>query len=201
MNDTHWNERYASAERLFSARPDETLVELAGDLPPGRALDIGAGEGRNSLWLAARGWRVTAVDLSDVALGRLAEQAAEEGLEVTTAVADIKEFLAGGEQFDLVVLANLHPDPTERDEMFARTAASLAPGGHLFLIGHHIDSLGKAGPPRPERLYTEHVLKDAFPGLELLKLERREGKHGDRGVPVTDIFAWAARPGDTGAAS
>jgi SAM-dependent methyltransferase len=201
MSDTHWNERYASTDRLFSAKPDETLVDLASDLPPGRALDLGAGEGRNSLWLAARGWSVSAVDLSDVALGRLAERAAAEGLAITTTVADMNEFLARGGQFDLVVLANLHPDPAERDELFARTAAALAPGGHLFLVGHHIDSLGKAGPPRPERLYTEDVLQDAFPGLEVLRIERREGRHGDRDEPVTDIIAWAVRPRSAGAAS
>jgi SAM-dependent methyltransferase len=201
MKDTNWNERYASAERLFSAKPDETLVELAADLTPGSALDLGAGEGRNSLWLAARGWRVTAVDLSDVALGRLAEQAAAQGLEVVTQVVDLNEFLAGGRRFDLVVLANVHPAPAERSEMLALAAAAVAPGGRLFLVGHHIDSLGKAGPPQPERLYTEHILSDAFPGLELLRLERREGRHGDRDEPVSDVVAWAARPAASGAAS
>ncbi len=197
MKDTHWNERYAASERLFSADPDGTLVELAGQLPPGRALDLGAGEGRNSLWLAAGGWRVTAVDLSDVALTRLVGEATERGLDVTTVVADMNEFLGRGVQFDLVVLANLHPDPGEREEMLTLAAASLAPGGHLFLVGHHVDSLGKAGPPQPERLYTEHILRTAFPDLELLRLERREGRHGDRGVPVTDVVLWAARPDST----
>lgn len=197
MKDTHWNERYASSERLFSEQPDETLVELAGELPPGRALDLGAGEGRNSLWLGARGWQVVAVDGSDVALDRLAARAAERGLEVTTVVADMIEYLGHGERFDLVVLANIHLDPDERTEMFSRAAAALTPGGHLFLVGHHIASLGQAGPPRPERLYTEEILKTAFPKLELLRLERREGRHGDRGTPVTDVVAWAARPSGT----
>lgn len=196
MNDTHWNERYAASERVFSADPDGTLVELAGGLPPGRALDLGAGEGRNSLWLASLGWRVTAVDLSDVALTRLAASAAEHDLEVTTEVADMNEFLGRDGQFDLVVLANVHPDPDERTELLARAAAALAPGGHLFIVGHHIDSLGKAGPPRPERLYTEDILAEAFPDLELLRLEKREGQHGDRGAPVTDIVVWASRPDD-----
>ncbi len=193
MSDTDWNERYASADRLFSAKPDETLEQLAAALPPGRALDLGAGEGRNSLWLAGQGWHVTAVDLSDVALSRLAGQAAAQALDITTEVADMNEFLARGERFDLLVLANLHPGPAARAELFSRSAAAVAPGGHLFLVGHHVDSLGKAGPPSAERLYTEDVLKEAFPGLELLRLERREGVHGDRDEPVTDIVAWATR--------
>lgn len=196
MNDTHWNERYAASERVFSADPDGTLVELAGGLPPGRALDLGAGEGRNSLWLASLGWRVTAVDLSDVALTRLAASAAERDLEVTTEVGDMNEFLGRDGRFDLIVLANIHPDPEERTALLARVAAALAPGGHLFIVGHHIDSLGKAGPPRPERLYTEDIVAKAFPDLELLRLEKREGRHGDRDEPVTDIVAWALRPND-----
>jgi SAM-dependent methyltransferase len=196
MNETHWNERYAASERLFSADPDGTLVELAGGLPPGRALDLGAGEGRNSLWLASLGWRVTAVDLSDVALTRLAASAVEHDLNVTTEVADMNEFLGRAGRFDLVVLANIHPAPEERAELLAGAAAALAPGGHLFIVGHHVDSLGKAGPPRPERLYTEDIVARAFPDLELLRLEKREGRHGDRDEPVTDVVAWASRPND-----
>jgi SAM-dependent methyltransferase len=60
----HWNERYAATDRLWSAEPNRTVEEVVGPLPPGRALDLGAGEGRHAVWLARRGWRVTAVDFS-----------------------------------------------------------------------------------------------------------------------------------------
>ncbi len=191
MNDIHWNQRYASVDQLFSTRPDESLVELAGELPIGRALDLGAGEGRNSLWLAGLGWRVTAVDSSDIALGRLTKHAAERGLELSVIVADMVDYLKRGERFDLVVIANIHPEPAERATLFALAEAALTPGGHLFLVGHHVDALGKAGPKDPERLYTEDVLRVAFPDLQLLKLQRRDGVHGDHDEPVTDIVAWA----------
>ena len=194
MPENHWDKRYAASERLFSGEPDGTLAELAGDLPPGRALDLGAGEGRNSVWLAQRAWEVTAVDMSGVALERLAAQAAQAELPVTTVVADMNEYIAGAEQYDLVVLANLHPAEEERAGLLAAAAAAVAPGGHLFLVGHHVESLGKAGPPDPRRLYTEDSLRDAFPGLELLRLERREGVHGDTGQPAVDVVVWAARP-------
>ncbi len=189
----HWNERYASAPRLFNAEPDETLVELAGSLPPGRAIDLGAGEGRNALWLARKKWQVTAVDLSEVALGRLAAEAAEEGLDVDTVVGDVLEHLGRGGLYDLVVLAFIQWIPEERDKLLAAASAAVAPGGHLFLIGHHIASLGKGGPPQPERLYTEESLKDAFPGLKLLRLDRQERAAGDIGLPMVDIVAWAER--------
>jgi len=84
-----WDQRYASAPQVFRAEPDETLVDLVSPLHPGRAVDLGAGEGRNSLWLAAEGWDVTAVDASEVGLERLRVRAAAEHLSVSTAVDDL----------------------------------------------------------------------------------------------------------------
>jgi 16S rRNA G1207 methylase RsmC len=194
MNKNHWNERYAGTDRLFTDKPDETLVELAADLPPGRAIDVGAGEGRNSLWLARKGWSVTAIDVSEVALNRLADQARDEQLSITTEVVEMKEFLERGQLFDLVVIANVHAEPGERAKLFARACNSLAPGGHLFLVGHHVSSLGKAGPRQPDRLYTEEMLKAAFPELEVLRAAKRKGRRGDRGEPITDVILWALRP-------
>ena len=188
-----WDSRYASTDRLFPAEPDEALVELAAGLPAGRALDLGAGEGRNSLWLARKGWRVTAVDLSQVALERLDAAAAKEHLAVRTVVADMGQYLAQGERFELVVIANIHPAPAQRAEILQAAASAVGPGGHLFLVGHHLASLGQAGPPDPERLYVEDSLKDAFPGLELLRLERRQRRVGDGVVPLLDVVAWAVR--------
>jgi SAM-dependent methyltransferase len=194
--DTHWDDLYAASERLFSADPDVDLAELARELTPGRALDVGAGEGRNSIWLARRGWKVVAVDQSRVALERLAALANREGCAVATVRADMLDYLRRGEQFDLVVLANLHPMPEERNELFAAAASAVAPGGYLFVVGHHAASLGKAGPRDPRRLYTEQILRDGLGDLKLVRLERREGVHGDRGEPVTDVLAWAHRPAD-----
>ncbi len=199
-----WDQRYAAAEQLFSGDPDAELVEFASAFAPGRAVDLGAGEGRNALWLARHGWRVVAVDISGVALARLQATAEAEGLQLTTVQAGMAEFLARGERFDLVVLAYIQPAPAERGALLAAAAAAVATGGHLFLIGHHLDSLGVAGPSDPDRLYTEERLSGAFPGLELLRLERRihrRGAHGARhthgqdanDAPMVDVVVWAGR--------
>ena len=110
IRDRHggdWDERYAAVGRRFSIHPDTAMVELVTPLPPGRALDLGAGEGRNSHWLARQGWTVTAVDGSSVALDRTRAAAAAEGLSVSPVQADIGEFLRRGDTFDLVVIANI----------------------------------------------------------------------------------------------
>lgn len=195
-----WDRRYAARSHLFHVEPDRALVELASPLMPGTAVDLGAGEGRNSLWLAQHGWAVTAVDSSEVALGRTREAAASKGLRIDTVQAEMLEFLRRGDRFDLVVIANIHPQPADRAVLLAAASAAVAPAGHLFLIGHHLDCLGVAGPPDPERLYTEERLRDAFPGLIIDKLERRErpGGHGgerrtDQPDPakLVDMVAWA----------
>lgn len=192
-----WDRRYAATHRLFRAEPDETLVELASPLPPGRAIDLGAGEGRNGLWLARNGWDVTAVDISKEALDRLDRAAASEGLFAVTIVADVTTYLAGvkarGDAFDLVVLAYLHPEPAQRTELLQAAAHVVARGGHLFVAGHHRLSHGVAGPLDPTRLYTEDDLRHAAYGLEVLQLRQRHG-HSDIAEPGTDVILWARRP-------
>lgn len=196
-----WDRRYESAPRVFRAEPDETLAELAGPLVPGRAVDLGGGEGRNSLWLASRGWDVVAVDLSSVALERLVGFAAAEGLSVETVQGDLVAYVdsAGTDSpgFDLAVLAYVHPGPEERTAILEASARSLATGGHLFVVGHHVASFGVVGPPDVSRLYREEDVSAVLGGLEILRLEQRRGA-SDVHEPGTDLVVWARRrPGDT----
>lgn len=190
-----WDRRYASAPQVFRAEPDESLVELVSPLPPGTAIDLGAGEGRNSLWLARRGWNVVAVDASRVALDRLSDAAEVEGLSIKTVADDLISYLANvrvaGTTFDLVVLAYVHADPSGRAELLAAAAHSLSAGGHLFVVGHHVSSLGVTGPPDPARLYAEDDLRE-IPGLDVIRLEQRRGK-SDVSEPGTDVVLWARR--------
>jgi SAM-dependent methyltransferase len=188
---TEWDQRYATAEHQFPTEPDPALVEHVAALPPGRAVDLGAGEGRNALWLASRGRDVTAVDLSSVALDRAAAAALRAALGLHAVRADLEEYLADGHRFDLVVVANAHPEPAARARLFAAAAGAVAPRGHLFVVGHHLDSRGRAGPPDPERLYAD--LAGAFPELELLELGRVERRRGSGMKPLVSLVAWAVR--------
>jgi 2-polyprenyl-3-methyl-5-hydroxy-6-metoxy-1,4-benzoquinol methylase len=194
-----WDERYASSPQLFRQSPDETLVEVASVLPPGRALDLGAGEGRNSLWLAGAGWSVTAVDASAVALERAASRARAEGTEIEIVQADLRAYLEAvtanepDGAFDLVVVAFVHPGPQERSELLRAAAAVVSPGGHLFVVGHHLESHGKVGPPDRANLYTEDDVRAAdLDGLQICRLERRAGR-SDVSEPGVDLVLLARR--------
>ena len=186
-----WDERYRV--HGWALEPDEELVELVSALEPGTALDLGCGTGRNSLWLAETGWRVTGVDASSVGLDHLAQRARSLGLVApTTILADLTTYEAPAATFDLVVIANIHLDPSERDAFFGAAKRALKPGGHLYLIGHHLDALGLSGPPDPARLYTEDLVRAAFDDLEVLRLERLERALEDGGGrPVVDVLLWA----------
>ncbi|GAA2166766.1 class I SAM-dependent methyltransferase [Actinomadura napierensis] len=133
-----WDARYSESERIWSGDPNTVLVREAADLPPGTALDLGAGEGADAIWLARRGWRVTAVDISQVALDRAARHAADAGVadRIDWQRHELGPSFPDGE-FDLVSAHFLHsPRELPREEVLRSAAAAVAPGGILLIVGH-----------------------------------------------------------------
>jgi SAM-dependent methyltransferase len=143
-----WEERYRSSERTWSGRVNDVLAAEAADLPPGRALDAGAGEGGDAVWLARRGWEVTAVDLSRTALDRAAAAAAAAGVPLETRKADVSSWDPGDERWDLVTASFLHFPPGTRDAVLRRLASAVAPGGTLLVTMHDGSDLAR-GIQRP----------------------------------------------------
>ena len=192
-----WNRRYQAVDRLWSTEPNAVLAGLAAELPPGRALDLGAGEGRNAIWLAKLGWRVTALDVSGVALARAAQRAAHEGVHLECVEGDWREYRPGASRFDLAVLAYMHSDVDDRAYLFGWVAEALAPGGYLFVIGVHVVDQGLRGPPDPERLYTPERMRDALRGFDLLRCESLvyEAERNEGPRQVTDVVGIARRGG------
>ncbi|MEU4365594.1 class I SAM-dependent methyltransferase [Promicromonospora sp. NPDC023987] len=143
MDAQHWDERYSSRDRLFSGNPNGVLVTEAADLPPGRALDVGCGEGGDALWLAGRGWQVTAVDISQVALDRAAAAAVGAGVpgRVTWRQADVATTPPPDGPFDLVSLQYLPLRVEPGHAALGRLLAVVAPGGTLLVGGHDVADL------------------------------------------------------------
>lgn len=191
-----WNARYRRTPSLWTPEPNALLVGFATPLAPARALDVGAGEGRNAIWLAMRGWHVTALDVSEVGLARAAQQARVAGVRLDCVVGDWRDHPLGERAFELVVVSFMHPQPDERDVLFERARRALAPGGHLFVVGVDVADHGRRGPPDRERLYTPQRLRAALRGFDVLSCERHasEQEHSTGPRRVTDVVAVARRP-------
>lgn len=133
-----WESFYAEGQSRWSGRPNASLVDEVGDLPPGHALDLGCGQGGDAIWLAQRGWTVTGVDVSATAIRVAADHAAAAGVAdaITWERLDVGSSLPDG-PFDLVTSSYLHsPVEIPRGAILRAAAAAVAPGGTLLVIGH-----------------------------------------------------------------
>jgi SAM-dependent methyltransferase len=134
-----WDERYAGSTRVWSGKPNQRLVEQVTGLPPGRAVDVGCGEGADAVWLAQQGWEVTGVDVSQVALDRAAGHAADEGVAARTSWSRV-DVVGGGSLpggMDLVAAHYLHPPLNLFATTFATLLEAVGTGGTLLVVGHH----------------------------------------------------------------
>lgn len=152
-----WDNRYGDSERVWSGNPNPQLLAYGSGLTPGSALDVGCGEGADAVWLAARGWMVTGVDISPVGLGRAAAQAAAASEAIVARIewrhADL--FANAVEPFgafDLVSSHYLHLPPAVRERAIGRLASAVLTGGSLLVVQHHPLDLAVPGlrPNAPE---------------------------------------------------
>lgn len=196
MDAAAWDARYADRELTWSAGPNALFAEVVADLPPGRALDVAAGEGRTALWLARRGWAVRAVDFSAVGLAKGRARAAEEGLAVEWVLADVTATDLGQRAFDLVAVLYLHlPEPAMR-AVLRRCADPVAGGGRLVVIGHDRDNLarGHGGPQDPELLHTPELLRAAADAAGLVVRRAEQVLRPTDDGPAVDTLLVAERP-------
>jgi SAM-dependent methyltransferase len=169
-----WDQRYSGPDLVWGAGPNRFVAEELDELPPGRAIDLGAGEGRNAIWLAERGWRVTAVDFSAAGLARAARLAAERGVSVDWVQADLLAWQPTPGGYDLVLIAYLQLPSVSLARVFRAAAAAVAPGGTLLVIGHDRDNIarGHGGPQDPDRLYTAALVTAELGGLGVRRAEQ-----------------------------
>jgi SAM-dependent methyltransferase len=193
-----WDERHR--ERVIeSPEPNPVLVAEATAMMPGSALDLGCGDGTNAIWLARRGWRVTGIDWSEVALGKAQAATAAAGLHVDWVQADLLSWSPGGPTYDLVTLIYLHLSPDERRSVYATAIEAVAPGGHLLVVGHDSTNLtqGVGGPQDPERLFTAdeigRELRAVVADLEIERAEAVRQSAGPERSPIDAVLV-ARRP-------
>ncbi|MEU6020176.1 bifunctional NAD(P)/FAD-dependent oxidoreductase/class I SAM-dependent methyltransferase [Micromonospora sp. NPDC047134] len=170
FTEAGWEQRYQQRPAVWSGRPNPQLVAEVSEVTPGRALDVGCGEGADAVWLAERGWRVTGVDISTTALERAARHARAAGELLAQRIEWVHTDLLHGEvkegAYDLVSAQFMHLPPQDRRELYARLAAAVAPGGLLLIVGHHPQDLWSRAHRMhyPEMMFTaEQVAADLDP--------------------------------------
>jgi SAM-dependent methyltransferase len=188
-----WDQKYAGIEFSSALSPSPFVAsELAG-LPPGRALDLAAGHGRHTVWLAEQGWRVTAVDFSRVGLDQARKLSAARG------VADLDDYQPARDAFGLVLLAYFQVGAALRAKVLAGAAAALTPGGTVLVIGHDLTNLaeGVGGPRYPEVLYTPEGITAELRGLQIVRAGRvrRTVELDDGPATAVDTLVRAERSG------
>ena len=175
MSSAEWDRRYTGRELIWTAEPNRFLVAETEALVPGRGLDLACGEGRNAVWLAARGWRMTGVDFSAVAIGKAAQLAAARGVDADWVVGDLFAYEPEPEAFDLVAMFYLQVSADRRAPVVQAAARAVAPGGVLLVVAHDSANLehGYGGPPSAAVLYSAGDLSADLAGSGLL-IERAE---------------------------
>lgn len=177
MDASGWDARYATGQ-VWSSEPNRFFADVVEGLEvaPGRAIDLACGEGRNAVWLAERGWTVTAVDFSAVGIERGRRGATTRGVSVDWVVADLAVHDLGERSWDLVAHVYLHWPTAEREPFLHRCAAAVAPGGVLVVVGHDRDNIahGHGGPQDPEVLTTPEEQAALFTaaGLDVVRAEK-----------------------------
>ena len=199
MDAQTWNQRYSDTELMWSAGPNLFVEQLCRDLTPGRSIDLAAGEGRNAIWLAERGWDSTAVDYSDVAIDKARQIAEKRGVTITAEVADLTEYDPTPGGYDLVLVAYLQLADEQLTPILRRAAAAVAPGGTFLLVCHDRENLerGYGGPQAVDVLTSPDQVVAAIGDeltVERAEVAERRVQTDDGERVALDTLVLARRP-------
>lgn len=190
----YWEARYAAAERAWSGNPNPVLVQEATHLRPGRALDIGSGEGADALWLAQHGWLVTGVDIAANALAKACAHTESADSEAAARIdwqqRDLTRWQPEAGSYDLVSSQFLHLPEPNRSEVFASLAAAVAPGGTLLIVGHDVSDVGPDSPHRGRLARLMFGVQDVLAAIgdQELHIEFAESRKRHGEVPAGSEF-------------
>lgn len=198
MDAQAWDERYSDSELVWGAPPNPVVVECTTALPHGRALDLACGEGRHALWLATRGWQVTGIDYSGVAIDKARRIASQSPRSVRERLRYVQGDVTNMDLepgYDLILMIFLHLPRSQRRTLVTRAIEALEPEGTLVILGHDSRNLtdGVGGPKNAELLYTPDDLTADLAGrLDIDRAERRY-RETDAGRAI-DALVVARKP-------
>jgi SAM-dependent methyltransferase len=181
-----WNRILTSASPAFNTQPNAFLVQMTQGRAPGRALDVGMGQGRNAIYLAQQGWTVTGFDPADKAVAAANETAKRLGVRLTTVIAGDEEFEFGREQWDLIVLSYV-----SLRHLTARVYDSLKPGGLVVVEAFHQDAT-KESTIGGGVVFDSNELLRLFDRYRIVRYEDADAI-GDFGLKKTRVVRLAAQ--------
>ncbi|HJN50868.1 MAG: class I SAM-dependent methyltransferase [Pseudomonadales bacterium] len=173
MNRDLWDRRYEQREFVWTADPNQFLVAETKDLSPGRALDLGAGEGRNAVWLAKQGWQVAAIDFSAVGISKGEKLANSEDVAVNWICDDATRYKSAQDRFDLIIMLYFHIPRAQQRTVIHNSLMGLAAGGHFLYVGHDLSNIekGQGGPQDPDLLCTPSDIERDLMDCEIIRAE------------------------------
>ena len=193
MPEIDWDARYAADPALWGEQPNQFVRARVAGADPGRAVDLGCGNGRNAVWLARRGWQVDAVDISAVGIEQAQQRSEQAGVQVTWEVGDALTWEPAS-PLDLVLVVYLHMEMPDLIGVLTRAASWLTPGGRLLYVGHSRTNIdrGVGGPSNPDVLAEIAELAEAARGLRVLALQHQL-RDTDAGTAIDillDVTTW-----------
>lgn len=195
MDSDAWDARYADADLVWGSEPNQFVREQCQSIPVGVAVDLGCGEGRNALWLARLGWKVTGIDYSSVAIERARALAERErpgvALRLTWRTADVTAVQLRAESVDLALVSYVHLPPEQRAGLMVRAALAVRALGHVIVVGHDRRNLreGVGGPQDERLLYDPAELRALFAGIPRSRVDLAETvqRHTAEGVALDTL--------------
>lgn len=179
-----WDERYSSEDYFFGQEPNEFLKEEIAKLAPGKALFIGEGEGRNSVFAASLGWEVDAIDISTIGKEKAEKLAAKKNVKINYSITDAFDYSYPENTYDAIVIIYFHVKSKIREEYFRQLLSSLKLGGSIVLLVYDIDQLknDKQGPQDIKMLFTLENIAELFIDLEFKLFAKENNERVKKGV-------------------
>jgi SAM-dependent methyltransferase len=171
-----WNERYQADEYQYGIHPNDFIKEQISALPAGRILFPGAGEGRDAVYAAKKGWEVYAFDLSEEGKTKAEKLASSEKTRIHFKVADATNVKFPLDSFDVIALTYFHLPLVTRLNFYKQCISWLKPGGLLILEGFNQRQLGlnSGGPKNAEWLFSSATISEEFSGLKIILNEEKQ---------------------------
>ena len=199
MDAEFWDQRYANTDYVYGEEPNAFLAQMSSKLPDGPVLCLAEGEGRNAVYLAKLGYRVTAVDQSATGLAKARRLAEAQGTVVETVHADLESYAIMPGAWAGIVAIFAHLPPELRRNVHAAVVQGLQPGG-IFILEAYTPAqlaLGTGGPKKPEMLMTQDCLREELFGLDFLiarEVERKVNEGSFHSGPGSVVQILACRP-------